>query len=367
MPNDMTHNALTLPNAADLATVFKTENGIEPVIARIELAARSEANGLTADTAKGRDALKSLAHKVSQSKAEIDRQGKALTEEQRREIEAVNKGRRIADDRLAALRDEIRKPVTDWEEAEAARKARIDAAIDSMRNHGMGAENTSAEMAAKAVEVKALVFGEEFGDRAAEAEHSREATLSALRLLYAAAKTREDQAAELEALRAEKAERERLEAEREATAKAEAERLAAEERAKAEAEAAEKRRQEEAARIEREKIEAAERARVEAERIAQQQAERAQREAAEREAALQRQLAAETARAEAAAQAERDRIAAEQKAEADARAKREADAAHRQRICDEITQALITMSGASPKQIAVALMAGQIPHCEVQL
>lgn len=367
--NDMTptSTALALPAASDLATIFKADRGIDPIIAKIEGAARAEASGLTADTAKGRDALKSLAHKVSQTKAELDRQGKALTEVQRREIEAVNKGRRIAEERLAALRDEIRKPVTDWEEAEAARKARVEAVLDGMRVHGMGAENTSTEIAAKAADIKALAFGPDFADHLEQAEMVRETALANLRTLYAAATAREDQEAELAALRAEKAERERIEAERVAAAQAEAERIAAEEQAKRDAEAAEKRRQEEAARIEREKAVVAERARAEAERIAQEQAERAKREAEEREADLQRQLAAEKARAEAAAEAERARIAVEQKAEADARAKREADAAHRQRICDDITQALIAMSGASPIEIAAALMAGQIPHCEVRI
>lgn len=402
--NDMTPaagTALTLPASTDLAILFKSENGLDPIISQLEAAARAEAASLNADTAKGRDAIKSLAHKVSLSKAEMDRQGKALTEQQRQEIAAVNAGRKVADDRLSALRDEIRKPVTDWEAAEKARKDQIEVVLKELRNHGMTAEHSSDAVMARAGDVKALGLRIDLGDQREQVEMVREAALTGLRQLYTAAKTREDQAAELEALRAEKAERERLDAERqakeqadrearEAAERAEQERVEAETQAKREAEEAEKRRQEAAARMEREKAEAAEQARkdaeakaerdrIEAESRAKAEAERIQREAderaaaerhaaAEREAALQRQIELQQRETEAAAQRERDRIAAEQKAESEARAKREADQAHRAKIAADISAALTTMAGrATPDNIAAALLDGKIPHCTVRI
>lgn len=364
--------ALALPAQVDLAALFKQPEGMEAIIAKLEQAARDEARGLSIDTAKGRDAIKSLAYKVSQSKAELDRQGKALTEQQRKEIDAVNAGRSLATRRLDALRDEIRKPVTDWE---AKEEARIDAAkltLAACRDHGMTGIETSDEIRQRAEQIKAIECRAEWAEYADMIEAARTSSIDALRAMYAAAVRREEEARELEALRAEKAAREAAEAERMEQELVAREAKEAEERAERERQEAEKRRAEQAARVEREKAEAAARAKAEAEarakaeaerikREAAEAAERAAKEAADREAALIRER-------DEAAQRERDRIEAERKAEADAKAKREADAAHRDRIKAAIVGALAAMRGnASPGQIADALMAGQIPHCKVEI
>lgn len=369
--------ALALPPATDLAALFKREDGIAGIVAQLEKAARDEAKGYDASTKKGREALKSLAAKVSTSKAEIDRQGKALTEQQRKEIDAVNAGRRIADQRLAALRDEIRKPVTDWEDAEVARVEALKARLERMRtaHASLPADATAEQIGALLARVEAAVIDDTWAEFAVEAALYRDQAIATITHMQTVAIAREEaaaeaarQAEELARLRAEKAAREeadRIKAEQEA---AEVRRIEAE---KAEAE-----RQ---ARIEQEKKEAAERAAREAEERAAAEAAKAQREAEEREAALkreaeeaearhQKELAQAKAREEAAAQAERDRIAAAQAAEEEARRKREADQAHRANIRAEIIEALSAMRGkASPEQIADALMAGAIPHTKVNL
>ena len=55
--NDQTaiSTELALPQAASLAVLFKTENGINPLLDELEAKARAEANGLTVATEKGRD------------------------------------------------------------------------------------------------------------------------------------------------------------------------------------------------------------------------------------------------------------------------------------------------------------------------
>lgn len=370
--------ALILPTPTDLAALFKQPEGMEGIIAKLEAAARSEVAGLTTDTAKGRDAIKSLAHKVSQSKAELDRQGKALTEQQRKEIDAVNSGRRIAEARLSALRDEIRKPVTEWEAADDARKQRIGIVLAGLRNPIFADDPSSADIKARADEITALDFTD-FAEFTDQANMLRETALASLRTMYSAAVTREIEAKELAYLRAEKAAREAAEAER-----LERERIAAEEAAaEAQRQRDEQRRKEEAEararEIEAQRQAAAEQARIDAENAAKAEAERIMREAAdraaqakleaeEREAALQAQIEAQRRETEAAAQRERDRIEAERQAAEVARQKREADAAHRARIKAAIVAALDAMRGnASPDQIADALMAGQIPHCKVEI
>lgn len=387
--------ALALPEPTTLATMFKAENGLDPLLNKIKSDALAMVKDLNPSSKKDRDLMKSAANKVSLSKAEIDRRGKELTEAQRKEVAAVNAGRKVAETFLADLRDQVRKPADDWEARDAARidaiKLRLTAfrpthvpsASEGLRMliaeiEGVTIDATWQEFQAEATEAKALCLNRLDDHLNAAVERDEAAALAAR------------QAAELEALRAEKAARDeadRLRAEAEAAearrveeAKQEAERqrLAAE-RAEAERIAAEKAEAARHAQIEADKVAAAKLAQEQAEARAKAEAERAAKEAADREAALlqaqadadarhAQELAEAKAREEAAAQAERDRIAAQAKVEADARAKREADQAHRDRIKADISAALAAMAGAAtPDAIAEALIAGKIPHVKVSM
>ena len=368
MTNEST--ALAIPQGQALADVFRSAEAVDPIIQRIRDEVQSHAPDLT--TAKGRDAIKSLAYKVSRSKTALDDAGKKLTEDARSQISVIDKARKKIRDELDALRDEARKPLTDWEEAEEARVALAKQALADVKMPQLTGVETSHEIANLATNIKAVVIphdAEEYGGMILSA---REATLETLRHAYSAAKRNEDQAAELEAMRAEKqarddaerAERERMEAEAEAKRQAEQQEAA---RVEAERVAAER-----AAQIERDKTEAAERAasdaRIAAERAAEQAREDADRAAKEAEERHAKALADAKAETEAAAQRERDRIAAERQAEADARAKRESDKAHRRRIRDDIAT---SMNGfvheAEAYLIADAIMSGAIPHVKVDL
>lgn len=387
--NDMTTTgtALALPQKTQLAAMFRAENGFDPLLAAIEAEVRSSVPDLS--TKKGREAVAALAYKVSRSKTALDDAGKEASEVARKEIALIDAARRTIRNRLDALRDEARKPLTDWEAAETARINRCKATIASFTDHGMTGEERSEDITAKAVQLKAVVIGDDFAEYREIAEKARENALNSLRLLYQAAKSREDQAAELARLRAENERLERERAEREAAEAAERERIEAEQRAAAEkaeqdriaAETAERERieaAERAARIEREKAEAAETAAREAEQRVKREAEEREALARQREADLarekaeaeerhQREMAEAKAREEAAAQAERDRLAEERRVEEEARAKREADAAHRARILAAIADALRGMAGrATPELIAEALADGRIPHCTVR-
>lgn len=380
--NDLTPTeagtALALPAQTDLIGLFKAENALDPIIAKLEQAARAQAATYDASTPKGRKELRSLAHTVSLKKAELDKQGKSLTEAQRKEIAAVNAGRKLAEERLAALRDEIKKPAEDWDAAEEARVAKHKQALDCFDLNRADANSTAEQVQNVVSDVEAMTAGPDWEEFQPIAEAKREHALAHYRGLLASAEQRERDAAELARLRAEveerarkdaeeaaaKAEAERLaqeqaEAERQAAQKAEADRIAAEqaEARRIEAEKAEAARREQA---ERDKAEAAERARMQAE----EDAARREREAAERHA---RELAEAKQREEAAAQRERDRIAEEQRQANEARAKREADQAHRSRIRNEIADGLKTLEAGNWFALADALIDGKVPHTKVTL
>ena len=360
-----TGTALALPEPTALAAMMRADRGLDPILERIEAAARSQAPDLS--TVKGRKAIASLAYDIAKSKVALDEAGKALNEDARRQIGIVDAERKRMRERLDALKDEIRAPLTKWEAAEAERIDRHKTRIAAIQGAAPEAETSEAYRAIIA-RIEAMQITDAWQEFAADAGKAKDATLARLRAGLAAAEVREAQEAELARLRAEAAAREEADRLRREAEEAEAARVSAE---KAEAERL--------AKIEREKQEAAERAAKAAEERAKAEAERAAKEAAEREAALkraaeeqaaqhQRELQEAKRREEAAAQAERDRIAKEAAAAEAARQKRAADEAHRAKIKADIAAALATMAGrATPEAIADALMAGQIPHCEVRL
>jgi hypothetical protein len=137
-----TGTALALPAQTDLAVMFRKENGLDPIVARIAEEVRSHVPDLT--TAKGRDAIKSLAFKVARSKTALDDAGKKLNEDARAQINIVDAARRKIRDQLDALRDEARKPLDDWEAAEKERVDTLTARLHRLANATPAEETTDA-------------------------------------------------------------------------------------------------------------------------------------------------------------------------------------------------------------------------------
>ncbi|STQ74370.1 hypothetical protein [Hafnia alvei] len=270
--------------------VFTSQEQLDPLIEAIEKEARSLVPDLS--TKKGRDAIASMAHKVARSKTYIDNAGKDLVAELKALPKQIDESRRLVRERLDALKDEVRRPLTEWEaeqeriKAEEAMNAKheealaMNAEFDLQRAAKIEADHEMAllmnekidrereEARQKAEQAKRE--HEERIKREAEEKARREADEAAKREIEAAA------AREREALLAkELAERERIESEQraerekqEALAKAERERIAAEEKAKRE--------KEEAIQRERAAAEAREQARLaEEKRIKDEDARRA--------------------------------------------------------------------------------------------
>jgi hypothetical protein len=381
--------ALATIESKNLAAFFAEPDGIERIVTQIEVDARKIAAGLDISTKQGRDEIASLARtKIARSKTALIAAGKKLTEDWRKQTTAVNNECKVIENRLDALRDEVRAPLTAWENAEKDRVAGHEAAIARLAvhpdNQSLSSDELRAAISAR-LEPEARNW-QEFHQRALKAQ---EEAIVILRGYLNAAEVREEEARELAILRAAEAERKRLADEH--AARERDERIAAEAaaRAKAAAEAeAERHRQEaaEAAQRERDKaaaeVLAAERQAREAREMAAQAQARAeaserQREAdrviAERAEAARREEAQRRAEAEkaAAVEAERRRVAAEQ-AEAEAEAKRRAaDKAHRQKINGEaladIAKAIEAAgSGDAAKAIVIAIAKGEVRHVQME-
>ncbi|MDO8912334.1 MAG: hypothetical protein Q8N10_03490 [Phenylobacterium sp.] len=330
--------------------VLQNKAEADSLFARVQAEIEAHVPDLT--TAKGREAIKSLAFKVTKTKTAVDAARKTLTEDARKQVDAANAAGRVIWDRLEALAIEARRPLTEWEEAEKARVetvANCFGAIEDLSRQVV--EDTAAAVAERAAQLQAMTFDAKvFGDSLERAESARAAGIEGLNVLHARLTQEEADRAELARLRQEAAEREERE-------RAE---VAAKEAAQAEATRAAQAKADEDARAEREAdarslaaANAAEDARKEAERASQ--------------AAL-----AEQARAH---QAELDRIQRETDAEA-AKAKREADEAearekNRAHVSKIMGAAKLAVMGLGvsedhAKAVVKAIQTGAIPHVSIK-
>lgn len=301
--------------------VFTNNDQLDPLIEAIEKEARSLVPDVT--TKKGRDAIASMAHKVARSKTYIDNAGKDLVAELKALPKQIDESRRVVRERLDALKDEVRRPLTEWEaeqERIKAEEAMLALHVEALAMN----EDFDRQLAARIEsdhEMALLMndaFDREQADKAAEAERQRIAHEEEIKRLAAAAAAREVE---------QRAQREREEAaHREAVLKAQAEqaerdRIAAEQKAEADKQAA-----------------------IEAERRkAQEEADRIRREAEQRE---------------------HFRLA-EEKRKADEQARREADVKHRKAVGTEIVKALLANTSLTRDQaieVLTSIKDGNIPH-----
>lgn len=339
------------------AVVF-APGGVQDILDKITREVRSAQTDIS--TKAGRDAVASLAYKVARSKTALDEMGKTLVADWKTKSAAVDAERRTIREKLDELKDEVRKPLTDWENAEKDRVAGHEQAIvfiEAMQ--AFDAPPTAAVIRDRldAFEKLQPRVWQEFTERAATAHN---ATSVKLRRMLDEAVKREADAVELERLHAEQIAREQKERDDKIAAEAaERARIEAETKAKREAEEA-------AARAE------AERKRVEqahAAAIARAERAEADRKAAAAKAEQDAKDAAEAAerRQAAAIEAERKRVADEEARLTAERAKRQADTKHRTKINNEVLAALVKLGvdEGVARDVIVAIVKGEIPHTRI--
>lgn len=326
-------NELVTIEQSNVLQVFTTEKGLDPLLSKVQ----EEINSFVPDvtTKKGRDAIASIAYKVSQTKSYLDNTGKKLVDDLKKQPKAVDAERKRMRELLDKWRDEVRKPLTDLEDSE---KEVIGKFTSLTEIEGLNSEFVSRKLEeAKSIDIDFAVI------KPKELEKKKQDTIEFLQSEFESLKDSEAKQAEIERLQKEAAEREQKEREeiiaREAAEKA---RIEAEQKAKMEAEKAERER----LRAIQEK-EQAERDRIESE----QRAERMRIEAQER-AEREKQEAIERERREAEHR-ENMRIQAEQRAKAEAEEaerKRLANVEHKRAVNNEILAALV--NGEIPEDIA---------------
>lgn len=333
--------------AQDLAPSIYVENGLDKFLEQIREGV-NEVPDLS--TAKGRARIASLAAQVSRSKTAVEKPGRDYLKRLKEQPKVVETELRRFVTECDQLRDEVRRPLTEWEEAEKARTESLQQRLVDLRALAdvidtAGNYLPSADIKDRIQEAKSVVLDETWQERAAEAGVAKDSTIQQLEASLAVAQKREHEAAELERLRKEAEEKARLERE-------EAIRREAAEQAKRDAEAKAQAEIDAAARREAEARAATERA--EREKIeAQQKAEREAKAAAEK--AEQEKNAAIAAERRHQEEVEAARLA-EQKRIADEEARRAADKEHRRTINRQAIADLIE-SGLSQEMAEKALIA----------
>ena len=352
-------------------------------------AVKAEVTGEVPDlkTAKGRARIASLAATVSKSKTAVEKPGRDYLKRLKEMPKVVEAELREFVTKMDNLRDATRQPLTEWEEAEQARKDKHVDGIQAIKDMTVF-ESTpvAAHVAQLIADLEVVEINDVWEEFLPEAAQVKDETLVKLRGILAERTQYEAEQAELVRLRAEAEAQAQRDRDAEiARAAAEQALRQAEEKAQAERDAAARREQELL-----DQAAAAQRATEQAARDAEAAAERQR---------LQLELQAEQARA-AAAQAEASRLAAEQRAEQErleairrqeeaveqarlaevARANaaadeilrqqqaRQADVAHKSKILGEAKQALIGMniSEELAKAIVLKIARGEVPNVSIQ-
>ncbi|WP_151789518.1 hypothetical protein [Acinetobacter nosocomialis] len=320
-----------------IIAAFGKRGGTDELFERIAQEVRSHVPDVT--TKKGRDAIGSLALKISKSKTLVEKCGKELVAEQKAQIKVIDDDRIAIVKKFDLLRDEILAPRDAWEQAEKDRVAKHSQFISNIKvMYGLCFDLPSLEIKKAIDSLESLVVDSSLDEYEQEAKLAKFETIEALRTALVAREKHEAEQAELERLR--QAEILRQQQEREAQIAREA--------------------------AEKATREAEEKARFEAERVQREKAE-----AEQREARLKAEKEAAELRAQHAAEAERKRIEAEQavklEAERQAEEARQANQAHRKKICNEALKGLLALGidEAKGKEILQAINKGLVPHVSI--
>ena len=340
-----------------IVQAFATQGGSLLLVDRIAEEVRKHVPDAT--TKKGRDAIGSLAAKVSKSKTLAEKYAKDLVAEEKARIKLVDDDRIQFVKRMYALRDEILAPRDAWEQAEKALVEKHKADIEKIQDFAhpsiladMSAIRISEQIRMLDVLEICSLF-EEFEEQAKIAKYE---TLEVLRTALTNREKYEAEQAELERLRL--AEQARIQQERDAQIAREA--------------------------TEKATREAEEKARLEAERVQREKLEAEQREArlkAEKEAALLReeqlkQKAIDDAKQaehnkQLAIRAERERIEFERLAKEEAERKAEqarlANVEHMRKINNDVLSAIVQtgITEEQAKAIIKMIAKNEVPHVKI--
>lgn len=308
-------------------------------------------------TRKGRERIASLAAKVSKSKTAVEKPGRDYLRRLKEMPKVVEAELREFVTKMDALRDETRRPLTEWEAAEDARIDRHNDRLNWLKTLTDDlVELSSLHIKGLIAEAEGMQLGAHWEEFEAEAANAKDKVLSTLRAALQKREQFEAEQAELARLRREadeRAEADRIRQAQEQAVEAERQRVAQEQQA--ERDAAARREQEliDQAAAHLRAIEQAEANRIAAEQRAEQERQAAERRAEE---AAERARQDERRRADAAAA----EILRQQE-------ERERDTAHKAKVMGEAKAALMSMNitGELARAIVLKIARREVPNITI--
>ena len=351
--------------------IYNQDGGIDKICEMIELEVAGFEPDLSTDTS--RKEIASMAYKVAQSKTHLVKLGKELTKGWRDSTKAVNSQIKETEDRLNIVRDDIRKPLTEWEQKEEKRIKDVSLQLATIAAIGViDFETTFDDMEQLLLVANSIVIDAELmQEKSGEAETMLAEVKTKLQVAMINKKKEIAQQEELEQLRADKVELERKQKEAEEAEEKrlqdEQDKIEAEEKARLEAiELEDNKKREEKAQAERD-----EQIRVEAVELAREESEQRERESI---AKIEADKQAEIDRINAEHEKEKSDKLAEEKAEQDRlileaenKRHREEDELNRIRITTEIAFCFenVGLDATSAKLAAEGVMDGKIRNVSV--
>lgn len=333
-----------------------TEGGADPLLEAI----KKEVSSFVPDisTVKGRKEIASLANKVAKSKVYLDDLGKDLVSEWKEKSKKVDAERKKIRDTLDLLKEEVRLPLTQFEEKEEFRIREHEDKCDYITSF-LSVDTTQGSLGLKAdlARLEAIVINESYEEFQDRAIRSKETSLKFLHEAIAKRLQFEKDQAELEKLRQEKAIQEQKERE-DRIAKEAAEKARQESELKAKAEQD---------KIEQEKAEAVRKQKEAEEAVKRAEAKAAQDKIDAENKAKEAAKKAEEAQ-KAAVEAERLRAQKEKEREEAETLAREKNLKHKKLINNEALTGLVNCAGideVTAKRVIEAIVKGQIPNVKI--
>lgn len=294
--------SLVVIQPTDVRAFFVESKNLDSILTEIEtLATKFDPD---VSTAKGRKLIASQAYAVARTKTFIDGLGKELVDAEKEIPKRIDATRKKVRDFCDELQARVRKPLTDYENAEKSRVAALDQRIAAIQELGAKAttESPSTEIQLWVGELEAIAIDATWDEYQDRAQVAKEAAKVKLGTALKNRLTWEAQQAEIARLKAEQEEKDRIqrEARIKEEARLEAERdlmrqqIESEQREKAAKEAqlkAEQDAKDAQLRFEQEKQDSAERERLAAERAAEQERQRIAQEEANLKAEEERRAA----------------------------------------------------------------------------
>lgn len=189
----------TLPVAIEDLTpkagpiVYLATNGLKPYLDHIRTQVTGEVPDLT--TAKGRNRIASLAAQVARSKTAIEKPGREYLKELKAQPKLIEKHLREFVQECDQLRDDTRKPLTDWEAEQEAKRVYLQAKVDYFNEEyqamleGMPANlHERAEFIQDVLTaIKEEPVGDDFGDLQEQGQQVKQTVIDKMTMAYQAA------------------------------------------------------------------------------------------------------------------------------------------------------------------------------------